>query len=129
MPIGRGIIPHDLAHMATESVLGLGHGFWGLLSLGATYRQGTRQRSTRNGRLIIRDHRQELDEAEKLGNHHHELWVGGKPTPVGATFDQLAAAWSSVPDERCLVVTWPTLEIVPPEAIHSPERLSGSHSR
>ncbi|HEY3484128.1 MAG TPA: hypothetical protein VGK49_02035 [Ilumatobacteraceae bacterium] len=116
MPIGRGVIPHDLAHMAAESVLGLRHGFWGLLALGATYRHGTRQRATRNGRLLVREHRQQLDAAERLGNHHHDLWVSGKSTPVGAIFDQLAAAWSAVPDEASLVVTWPMLDFVSPEA-------------
>jgi hypothetical protein len=27
MPIGRGVIPHDLGHMATEAHLGIDHGF------------------------------------------------------------------------------------------------------
>jgi len=27
MPIGRGLIPHDLGHMATEAHLGIDHGF------------------------------------------------------------------------------------------------------
>ena len=32
MPIGRGRIPHDLGHMATEAHLGIADGFWGLLA-------------------------------------------------------------------------------------------------
>ena len=38
MPIGRGVIPHDLVHLATEAGLGLEFGFWGLLAeLGTTF--------------------------------------------------------------------------------------------
>ena len=37
MPIGRGRIPHDLGHMATEAHLGITDGFWGLLARGATF--------------------------------------------------------------------------------------------
>ena len=40
MPIGRGRIPHDLGHMATEAHFGITDGFWGLLARGATFDQG-----------------------------------------------------------------------------------------
>jgi len=114
MPIGCGVIPHDLAHMATESVLGLTDGCWGLLARGATYRHGTRQRATRRGRELIRDNRVRLHEAEQLGNHRHGTWMRGAATPVGPVFERLAAAWSAVPQGGQLVVCWPTLDICAP---------------
>jgi hypothetical protein len=41
MPIGRGVIPHDLVHFATEAHFGIEDGFWGLLARGATFTRGT----------------------------------------------------------------------------------------
>lgn len=111
MPIGRGVIPHDLAHLATEAVLQLPNGFWGLLARGATYRHGTQQRPTRTGRSLVRDHRRELREAEALGNHHHGTWVEGGSTPVGPTFDHLAQRWNELPVGGSLAVHWPGLDV------------------
>jgi len=107
MPIGRGVIPHDLAHFATEAHLGLEDGFWGLLARGATFRRGTDRRRTRPGRALVAENRTGLHTAEQLGNFHHSLWAAGKPTPVAATFDRLAGEWSAVPDNGTLTVTWP----------------------
>jgi hypothetical protein len=112
MPIGRGRIPHDLGHMATESQLGIVDGFWGLLARGATFDHGTRQRRTRPGRQLIRDHRSALGAAEAIGNHHHSAWATGAPTPVGPTFDRLARLWDGTPDGGTLTLRWPTLDVV-----------------
>jgi hypothetical protein len=111
MPIGRGRIPHDLGHMATEAYFGLDEGFWGLLARGATFDQGTRQRRTKPGRKLIRDHRAELEAAEALGNHHHFAWRDGQPTPVAATFDRLASLWDATPDGGSLTIRWPSLDL------------------
>jgi hypothetical protein len=107
MPIGHGVIPHDLAHFATEAHFGIEDGFWGLLARGATFKRGTSQRPTRRGRALIADNRSGLHAAEHLGNVHHTLWTDGKPTPVAPTFDRLAEQWSAVPDGGTLVVCWP----------------------
>ena len=112
MPIGRGVIPHDLGHMATEAVLGLEFGFWGLLARGATFRRGTDRRRTRPGRAIIAEHRDELERAEALGNDHHVRWRDGEPTPVGPTFDALATAWTTLPEGGTLTVQWPSLTLI-----------------
>src|SRR4051812_31102893 len=53
MPIGRGVIPHDLGHMATEGHFQIDDGFWGMLARGATFKRGTEQRVTRPGRALI----------------------------------------------------------------------------
>ena len=112
MPIGRGRIPHDLGHMATEAHFGVDHGFWGLLARGATFRHGTRQRRTKPGRQLILDNRGALEAAEALGNEHHVAWIAGQPTPVAPAFERLAARWQAIPDGGTMTVHWPTLEIV-----------------
>ena len=107
MPIGRGVIPHDMAHLATEAHLGIEDGFWGLLARGATFKRGTGQRMTRPGRALIAEHRTGIGAAEKLGNVHHALWSTGKTTPVAATFDFLAEQWAELPDNGTLCLHWP----------------------
>ncbi len=112
MPIGRGRIPHDLGHLVTESQLGITDGFWGLLARGATFDHGTQQRRTKPGRQLIRDHRAALVAAEELGNRHHFAWARGRPTPIGPTFDRLAARWEALPDGGTLTIRWPSLDVV-----------------
>ncbi len=110
MPIGRGRIPHDLGHMATEAHLGITDGFWGLLARGATFDHGTRQRRTKPGRQLIRENREALNAAEAIGNEHHFAWARGEPTPVAPTFDRLAQLWDAIPDGGTLAIHWPSLE-------------------
>ena len=109
MPIGRGRIPHDLGHMATEAHLQIHDGFWGLLARGATFDHGTQQRRTRPGRRLIRDHRDALRASEALGNHHHFIWATGGSTPVAPTFERLAQLWDATADDGTLTIHWPTL--------------------
>ena len=52
MPIGRGVIPHDLKHLAAEAHFGIEDVFWGLLARGATFKRGTAQRPTRRSRVL-----------------------------------------------------------------------------
>ncbi len=113
MPIGRGRIPHDLGHMASESHFGIEDGFWGLLARGATFKRGTDRRPTATGRALIARHRAGLDEAETIGNAHHWAWVMDRPTPAQPTFDRLAELWSSTPDGGTLTVCWPSLDVAP----------------
>jgi hypothetical protein len=108
MPIGRGVIPHDLVHFATEAHFGIEDGFWGLLARGATFKRGTDRRETRPGRELVAQNRAGLNVAEHWGNAHHTLWVDGKPTPVSSTFNRLAEQWSALPDKGTLTVYWPT---------------------
>jgi hypothetical protein len=111
MPTGRGVIPHDLVHLATEAMLGLEFGFWGLVARGATFRRGTDRRRTRPGRALIAVHRSDLHQAEALGNAHHQAWLDGRPTPLAPTFDRLARLWQDLPDGGSLQVEWPTLAV------------------
>ncbi|MCU1400944.1 MAG: hypothetical protein JWN62_4053 [Acidimicrobiales bacterium] len=124
MPIGHGVIPHDLAHLATEASLGIEDGFWGLLARGATFRHGTDRRPTRTGRALISTNRAGLHAAEQLGNLHHGLWVHGHPTPVAATFDRLAEAWRGIPDGGTMTVTWPLATTRPVVATTPAQRAS-----
>ena len=109
MPVGRGVIPHDLVHLAVEGHLGVTTGFWGLLARGATFKRGTDRRSTRPGRALVASHRGELAAAEAMGNAHHGAWLAGRPTPVAPTFERLAALWTEVPGGGALRVEWPSL--------------------
>jgi hypothetical protein len=111
MPIGRGVIPHDLGHMATEGHLGISDGFWGLLARGATFRHGTDRRPTRPGRALVAANRSAVHAAETLGNQHHRAWTMGEPTPVRPTFDRLAVHWSRLPDGGQMTIAWPSLDI------------------
>ena len=111
MPIGRGVIPHDLAHLVVEGHLGIDDGVWGLLARGATYRRGLGRRPTKPGRAIVRDNQAALATAEGAGNDHHHRWRHGEPTEVGPAFDRFAEAWTALPDGGTLTVEWPTLVI------------------
>ena len=111
MPIGRGRIPHDLGHMATEAHLHVYDGFWDLLARGATFDHGTRQRRTKPGRQLIRENRDGLNAAEALGNHHHFAWAQGQPTPLASTFARMAALWEAIPDGGTITLRWPTLDV------------------
>jgi hypothetical protein len=115
MPIGRGRIPHDLGHLATEAHFDISDGFWGLIANGATFDHGTRQRPTKRGRQLIRDNGAALEAAEALGNEHHFAWRDGRPTPLAATFDRLAELWDATPDGGTLTIRWPSLELVETE--------------
>jgi len=108
-PIGRGVLPHDLVHMAAEAEFGLEFGFWGLLARGATFRRGTSLRRTRPGRAIIAAHRSDVEEAESLGNAHHHAWRNGRATPLQPLLDSLATAWSALPDGGALTIEWPAM--------------------
>jgi hypothetical protein len=80
MPIGRGVIPHDLVHFATEAHFSIDDGFWGLLARGATFKRGTGGRQTRQGRALVAKNRAGLNAAEQ---------------------------WLAVPDNGTLTVHWP----------------------
>ena len=110
-PIGRGVLPHDLAHLVVEGHLGIADGVWGLLARGATFTRGTARRPTQPGRKVVRDNVEALTEAEALGNQHHHAWRDGEPTEVGPSFDRFAEAWTALPDGGTLTVEWPSLAI------------------
>jgi hypothetical protein len=122
MPVGRGRIPHDLGHMATEAHLGITDGVWGLLARGATFKRGTDRRTTPQGRELVVRNRAALHRAEGLGNHHHFAWASGQPTEVGPTFDRLERQWAALPDGGTMTVLWPSLEIVEGSAVVSATR-------
>jgi hypothetical protein len=55
----RGL-PHDLAQFVVEGILGLQHGFWGLLANGATFKSVPGRRRTKPGQQVIRGYREAL---------------------------------------------------------------------
>jgi len=68
-PLG---LPHDLAHYVVERELGLAWGFWGLIAAGATFTSvtrctgRTRPHHQEEGQWLIKQHRDDLTEAEAL---------------------------------------------------------------
>jgi hypothetical protein len=108
MALGRGDTPHDLVQLVVEATLGIDRGFWGSVALGATFRSTGRKR-TKPGRDVIRENRQELDEAEQLAGLHVERWRTGAATPCAEALDAVARRWEALADGEGLVVEWPTL--------------------
>ncbi len=107
MPSGRGL-PHDLAQYVIEAGTGCQHGFWGLISAGATFKS-TGRRRTKEGRALIRAHHDGLIEAEHQAAEQGAAWAAGEKSPVTAALDRALAQWHAlVPGER-LVFEWPSL--------------------
>ncbi|MGE3620882.1 MAG: hypothetical protein AB7L84_10520 [Acidimicrobiia bacterium] len=100
-----GDVPHDLATFVIEEALGIDHGFWGCVAEGATFRSLGRKRTER-GRIVIRRHLAELDQAEARVNEVYFAWRRGEPTPVDEVLDRTLAEWRAVPGGGELVRTW-----------------------
>lgn len=114
MNVGKRI-PHDLAQYVIEAASGYEHGFWGLVSKGATFKS-TGRRRTRPGRAVIVDHRKELDESEALAGRHSAEWHAGRRTPVTEALDAAFEQWKQLRDGERLVFDWPS----PHGTIHHP---------
>jgi hypothetical protein len=102
-----GALPHDLAQFVVEAGLGLRYGFWGLVADGATFRSMDK-RQTREGRAIIRAHRDELNTAEALVNAELETLESGGPSMVKVEFDRIATQWAALPEGGTLEMVWST---------------------
>ena len=79
MGVGDGI-PHDLAQYVIEASTAYDHGFFGLLSKGATFKSTGRKR-TKPGRAVIAAHRAALVESEVLAARHLAQWAAGARPP------------------------------------------------
>src|SRR5689334_5651999 len=79
-------LPHDLLQYVVEAETGYEHGFWDLVSKGATFRS-TNRRRTKPGRALIAQHRGEIKAAEGLPNAHVAAWRAGERTPVTRALD------------------------------------------
>ena len=79
-PLG---LPHDLAHYVIERELGLAWGFWGLVAAGATFASVTtcagrkRPHHQEEGQWLIKQHRDDLTEAEALVGVLLDVWRDG----------------------------------------------------
>ncbi len=106
--VREGALPHDLAQFVVEAGLRLRYGFWGLVADGATF-QSLGKRRTREGRAVIRAHRDELNAAEALVNAEIEVLEAGGPSAVKEEFDRIARQWAALPEGGTLELVWPTL--------------------
>jgi hypothetical protein len=104
MAAGRDL-PHDLAQFVVESTLGLRYGFWGLLSIGATF-ESVRRRPTKPGRRVISTHHAALVATERVVNAHAAAWRAKAATPVGPALDEMLARWRSLRAGEELRVEW-----------------------
>jgi hypothetical protein len=107
MALGRGDISHDLAQYIVEAAAGVEHGFWGLLSRGATFKS-TGRRRTQPGRALIRAHRDDLDASERLAGRHVADWRAGRISPVTTALASAAEQFSALQPGELLVYTWPS---------------------
>ncbi|MCU1485281.1 MAG: hypothetical protein JWN67_2027 [Actinomycetia bacterium] len=108
MPAGVDV-PHDVLQYVVEAATGFRHGFWGLLSDGATFKS-TGRRRTKPGRQLIAEHRAELQTAEHLPHEHVTAWRAGERTPVTALIDVAFEQWRSLDAGEVLVFEWPSPE-------------------
>ena len=102
-------LPHDLLQYIVEARTGYEHGFWGLVSKGATFRSTDRRR-TKPGRALIAQHRAEIRAAEGLPNAHIAAWRTGKRTPVTHALEVATQQWAALGDGDRLVFQWPSTE-------------------
>jgi hypothetical protein len=100
-----GALPHDLAQFVVEAGLGLRHGFWGLVAEGATF-ESLGKRRTREGRAVIRAHRDALNAAEALVNAEVQVLEAGGPSVVREEFDRIATQWAQLPEGETLELVW-----------------------
>jgi len=105
----RDQLPHDLLQYIVEAATGYEHGFWGLVSKGATFRS-TGRRRTKPGRALIAQHRAGLRAAEHLPNAHVTAWRAGERTPVTDALGAAARQWAMLPSGGRLVFRWPSTE-------------------
>lgn len=148
------LLPHDIAHLVVEARVGLRFGVWGLLAAGALFSQTEvvdgRQRphAARRGHEIIKQHRDELIEAEYIvhvvcriaeakaeSSRDLGAWFLGRWRPPDLTPEvvqaacarlrELAAGWADVAVEETLAV----VEDGPLGTDASRRRVSGSGRR
>jgi len=105
----RDELPHDLVQYIVEAATGSEHGFWGLVSKGATFRS-TGRRRTKPGRAVIARHRADLRASEHLANVHVAAWRAGTRTPVAAALDRARRQWAAMPFGDRLVFEWPSTQ-------------------
>lgn len=114
-------IPHDLAHLAVESALGLRRGFWGCVADGAVFESMTwldgrrRPHADERSRRLLRDHRDELGESEILVRIFNDAIEEGHGAGSAVLRERLRARWTapgrppraiSAADEAAACAAW-----------------------
>jgi hypothetical protein len=127
MAAGRDL-PHDLTQYTIERALGIGDGFWGLLSHGASFASVPGRRPTQPGRALVRAHHAALVAVEGVVNRHYLAWQCGEATPMGPTLDAMYARWRALPEGERLILAWP-VQPLPGEAPRSRPPRAGRRGR
>ena len=117
-------IPHDLAHAAVESALGLRDGFWSVMNDGGTFEgfepvQPGRHR--RSGIKQLQRRAEAAQPAELCVSWAHRVWSGQRtggrglgPCPLDArqlelacaALEQAAQRWAALKEGETLVWDW-----------------------
>ena len=107
MALGRGLTSHDLTQFVIEAATGYDHGFWGLISQGATFRT-MHKVVTKPGRAVIVRHRRSLEDSEHLAGVHVGDWRSGLRTPVTLLLTRAAQQFQALGPADRLVFEWPS---------------------
>lgn len=115
-------IPHDLAHAAVESALGIADGFWGAVAAGVTFEdfEPLEGRHRRSGLKVLRQKGDAVMRAELIVSWSHRIWSGfpvdGLRPPdgcddetvrrAGVALDDASARWAALPVGGALEWTW-----------------------
>jgi hypothetical protein len=119
MAVGQDV-PHDLLQYVVEAAEDYEHGFWGLVEHGATFKSTGRKR-TKPGRAVIREHRDELNQAEVLPQRWGAAWRTGDRAGVAGLVDRAYRQWASLGPDEALAFEWPSPvgEVVSAAALRS----------
>lgn len=106
---GHCPLPHDLAQLVIERELGHRFGFWGCVADGATFRTLVRggRRRTRPGVELIREHVDEIDEAEHVFHRVVGQWMRGEPTPADDALDDALVRWRALAEHESFEIDFP----------------------
>lgn len=115
-------IPHDLAHAAVESALGIDDGFWGAVARGVTFEdfEPLEGRHRRSGLKVLRRDGDAVMRAELIVSWSHRVWCGASTEGLrppdgcdddtvrraGIALDDAASRWAGVAVGDALTWRW-----------------------
>lgn len=117
-------LPHDLAHAAVESALGIRDGFWSVMADGGTFEgfvPATPGRHRRSGIKTVQRYGPAAQPAELAVSWAHRVWSGQRtsgrglgPCPLDeaqlaiatAALDRAQARWNALQEGETLVWEW-----------------------
>jgi hypothetical protein len=117
-------MPHDLAHLAVESALGIDDGFWAAIDAGVTFGGFVpveRRRHATGGRKVLRKQGDAVMAAERIVSWSYRVWCGRSldravvgDAPIDEArlqvalraLDEAGAAWAALEEGQALSRSW-----------------------